>query len=396
MTTSRSSSRMPRNVLNSQDFVIFRRRRPWALWVLTAACLAQSGCQGRKAEAPETHTIEALHAREEEEAAAARALDLVPLVVVDGVAVLTRGDLEARVDALSARYESTPGRSSVSSSWRDDRRRYLLQTAVDEALIRTFLASYPPPPSNDETLATLRTANPNVFGNENIFERYLTSQAVSREDFLRAQSYEIALTRALEGRGLSEPTDEEMVEFYTLQRDQMRARERILLSSITIPLAADAPGDEVKRATQTLVEARRKIIEGTLTFADASNDHNVGSERVRHGDLGWIQRGEDRLLRVSNIEDTLFRTPIGEITEPLRTAAGLQIYWVRDHRAAGIRQLDEVREAILQPLVHRKRRQFRDALLEELRAAAVIEIDLSAVPFETDDDPQAPHDATTR
>lgn len=360
------------------------RRAPWragsgACLLLTAALWA---CTSPETPPPQTVTPDEALEEQATLAAEENAQDLTPIVILDGATILHRGALEDRLDSLSHRFESTSGRSAVSAQWRDERRRYLINTAVDDALLRAFVMEHYTLPTNDETLAHLRASNPNVFGNDEIFDRYLAGRHITRADYLASEAVEIALQEAYRQRGMTEPTDDELQDFFSGQQERMRAKERILLSSITLPIDDPNTERQIARHTQTLRRAREEILASRATFAEVSERIGAGPERARQGNLGWIQRGEDRLLRLARIEDTLFSAPAGTISEPVLTSGGVQIYWVRDRRPAGTRQLDEVREALSQPLMHRKRREFRQALLRELRENALIEINAHEVRWE--------------
>ena len=309
--------------------------------------------------------------------------DLTPIALVDGVCVLTRGQLEAQLNRLADRYEESIGRSRVTPQWRDERRQHIIDSAIHDTLIHRYLSARGPLPTEEETLAQLRALNPNVFGNPDIFERYLASQQQSREEFLHDQAIEMALLDALRSRGLAPPTEEELLAFLRDHEDRMRAGERILLSSITIPYQDPSSDHELQQSLATLRQTRAALLDGTLSFDEASRTFNQSSELSNHEELGWVQRGDDRLLRHTGIEDTLFSAPVGFISEPTTSSQGVHIFIVQNRRPEGTRQLDEVRESLTQPLMHRKRRHAREALLQELRSEALIEINERDVAWET-------------
>lgn len=342
-----------------------------------------SACQPDFEPPPVTVTPDENALLEEQRALEQQRIDSTPIIVLDGATILTRGELESRLDAISLRFENTPGRSAVSSQWRDDRRRVLIERTIDNFLLRRHVESNLSVPSKDETLAHLRTSNPQIYGNDELFERYLTSQHIAREEFLDAQAIDLALLRHFRENGLLELTKEELADFFDGQKERMRAKERILLSSITLLVTNPSSKEEAERLSRKLAEVRDSILTEKTTFEEASLAFGQGPERAQNGDLGWIQRGEDRLLRLADIERTLFSSKVGFISEPVQTLNGIQIYWVRDRRAAGLRQIDEVQDAISQPILHRKRRVLREELLRELRESALIEINEAEIPWET-------------
>lgn len=340
--------------------------------------VVNAGCS-RRENAPQTATPEEL--REGEEASEG-ALDTRPVVLFDGRTILARHELDARLHTLVTRYEETPGQRRSNAAWRDTRRQQLIDRAIHRELLRAFIQTHATLPTSEETLETLRAENPHVFGNDDIFERFLRARDIDRAEYLEQEGFEIALHKILLSRGLSPPSEDEVQTYYRSQRDRLRAGERILVSTITLRLPADAPPSLVESRRAQLEAARRQLEGGHVAFEDVARDIGQGIENEQGGDLGWIQRGSDRMLVVNNVEDQLFALPPNSYAPAVRTLAGVQLFWVRDHRPAGIRPLDEVRESMEQPLYNQRKRALREQLLEELRTNALIEVDRQAAGFE--------------
>ena len=68
----------------------------------------------------------------------------------------------------------------------------------------------------------------------------------------------------------------------------------------------------------------KKQLDGGARFEDLARDNSDGPESVSGGDLGWISRGE----LSKEIEDLIYRTPIGSVSDPTEIA-GEGIYLVK-------------------------------------------------------------------
>jgi parvulin-like peptidyl-prolyl isomerase len=68
----------------------------------------------------------------------------------------------------------------------------------------------------------------------------------------------------------------------------------------------------------------KKQLDAGARFADLARDNSESAESVNGGDLGWISRGE----LGKEVEDLIFRTPVGSVSDPTEVA-GQGIYLVK-------------------------------------------------------------------
>lgn len=337
------------------------------------AFLAASVLFGCKSDPPmrQTDATEASLAPQPPTAAERR--DAQPAVTVDDVVIRTRGDIQRRIEELTSRYIETPGTAPPTPAWRDARRRALVSETVDDYVIANYLAlNAIPIPSQEETRAHLAELHPHIFGEEELFVRYLAARHLSAQDFITREQRELALAHHFEANGQLHISEEELEAYYQTQRERLRARERVLVSTITFPLAADAPAHIAEAQLQSLNTLRASILDEALSFDEAVTAHSQGVPGATSGDLGWVQRGEERAWVAAGVERTIFRLSPGEVSEPLRTLSGLQLFYVRDKRRAGVRTLDEVEESMKRPLRRRRIRELRQELMDQRRLAHAI------------------------
>lgn len=318
------------------------------------------------------------------EAAIVHDPNLDAVVTIDGVPVLTRGALNRQLHAMADRYQETPGSLSITPHWLDERRQRIVKDAIEAHLLDAYIAREALPlPSQEEALASLKAFNPHIFANEDIFQRYLVARNLSREQFLANEQRTLALHAKFEADDALVIAEEDIERYYRSQRDRLRAKERLLLSTITITLPQDAPDALVTHHRNELLALRQQIEDGQHTFEALARARSQGIEASQGGDLGWLERGDDPALIAANIERNLFQSPVGSITEPLRTLAGLQIFWIRARRSAGIRPLDEVYESMRMPLLAQRKRALMRALILQLQMEhSVLEYD-DTIGYET-------------
>lgn len=98
-----------------------------------------------------------------------------------------------------------------------------------------------------------------------------------------------------------------------------------LLSEIYIPIDNPDQEDEV---TRNVEELRARLNTGALPFAAAAQQFSQAASAVEGGDIGWVETGQIDPETLAILE----KTPAGQLSPPIHTAAGYYIYGVRDKR----------------------------------------------------------------
>ncbi len=358
-----------------------RKHRPVVLGLLLLICMASlllaSGCK-KKAPAEEVAPVEGEEGAPTEDDGlsaddAAPAEPGSPVCArVNGEAVITQAELQAALESIVERYERVPGRSETTPSWRNLRRRRIVQNAVHDHLVQTYVNAQNITVTDEQVEEHLRNELGHVFENESLFARYLDSQQKDRDTFMEEKRQQIATRQVLSGRGDLEPTPEQIDTFYQQNRERWREGERARVSTLTIRMR---PGTDDATAA-----AKREELEALVTrvnrgedFAAVAIDASEGPEASRGGDMGWVVRGLRRQLAADGAEDVIFETREGRMTEPVRTSLGWQVFLVHSKRPEGVRELDEVSDIILAPLRRRQEEQLKVGLVNELRTGAEIE-----------------------
>ena len=91
---------------------------------------------------------------------------------------------------------------------------------------------------------------------------------------------------------------------------------------------------------------------------------------VMGGNVGWRHKG----TMEKEFDSVAFSLPIGQFTEPMRTAFGYNILKVEEREPARLLRYEEVRERLRSDLQARRRGELRQAWEASLRKNAKIEI----------------------
>ena len=90
---------------------------------------------------------------------------------------------------------------------------------------------------------------------------------------------------------------------------------------------------------------------------------------------------------VPAFEEVAFSLQPGEVSDPVDTIFGVHILRLEEHQASRLLPLDEVREQLREYVRNEKMEAAVDARIDELRAAADIEV-LIPLPPATEKEPQ--------
>ncbi len=296
-----------------------------------------------------------------------------PAVIVDGEVVLTIEQQEARLAEMVERYESLPSRQETTAAWRDERRERIADTAVEDFVMARHVRRHPPEISDEALQAHLQEALGAVYADEMLYARLLAQRGVTRDEYEASERQVLAEDILLSQRGSFEPTEDEIVAFYERNRDRFQEGERALVRTITVRVRRGSSDQELADAIERIQALHARVTTGGEDFADVATAESETLDRLNGGSMGWLVRGRRPELANNGVEDALFSAPLGQVTEPLRTDLGYQIFVVEDRREQGIRELDEVRATIAAPVRRTARERLRRDLIRELLADADVQ-----------------------
>jgi len=142
---------------------------------------------------------------------------------------------------------------------------------------------------------------------------------------------------------------------------------------ILIRLPESAGADEEAKARETLLEAKRQVEAGELSFGDAARKYSQDGTRNAGGDLGWFVRGDYDPA----FEDVAFSVAKGKLSEPFRTTFGMHLVTVTDSREKKLtapKDAETVKRQILFRLREKQIERLYKQWVKGLRGDAYVEI----------------------
>ncbi len=166
--------------------------------------------------------------------------------------------------------------------------------------------------------------------------------------------------------------DEVRTEYDRLIKETGTVAER-RAAHILIRLAETAGEEEEAKARALLLETKRQIEAGELSFGDAARKVSQDGTRNAGGDLGWFTRGDYDPA----FEEVAFSTDKDKISDPFRTSFGLHIVTTVDTREK-ILSSEVDKESVMREILYRMREKQIERLyktwVKTLRADAFVEI----------------------
>lgn len=141
-------------------------------------------------------------------------------------------------------------------------------------------------------------------------------------------------------RQVSDPTDDDIREYYDANIEKFTQPEQVRLSVILLPVVAWADGATWDAAREKAAGILADIHDGQ-DFADAAREHSADPSAANGGDMGFLHAGvlDGELLNVVTDLDA------GELcAAPVTVLEGVVLVRVEDRRLRQLHTLDEVRD----------------------------------------------------
>ena len=130
------------------------------------------------------------------------------------------------------------------------------------------------------------------------------------------------------------------------------------------------------RARQMLFHTReealkvRQLFRDGGDFATLAQQHSLSPDRENGGNLGYFARG----MLPQEFDDTIFRLPAGQISDPVESPYGYHLFLVERRRKAGIRPYLAVKNEIHELLQQQQEEKIFHQWLETTRESTLITI----------------------
>ncbi|HEY3838237.1 MAG TPA: peptidylprolyl isomerase, partial [Bryobacteraceae bacterium] len=169
------------------------------------------------------------------------------------------------------------------------------------------------------------------------------------------------------GAHINIPKDE-LQDYYEKHKGEFVRQEQVFLSEILVGVgdgsaAAVAAGE--KKAKDLAARARKGE-----KFGDLARTYSDAETAKTEGELGAFKKGE----LTKDIEDVVFATPKGAVTDPIRIAAGFEIFRVEERYGAGQASFEQARDEIMERMYGARLEPELRKYLTRLREDAFIQI----------------------
>lgn len=239
-------------------------------------------------------------------------------------------------------------------------RQQLLEQLINQRLIQEFLKTQKievPSKQLDESVVKVENFIRKKGDNP---QQVLTKMGFTPEK-LRAA---IALPLAWNLYARQEISPEKMQAYFNAHREELDGT-RVEASQILLKLSSDASPTEIDQAKQKLLDLRKQIQSGKLTFAEAAAQHSQAPSKTEGGKLVTsAYRGKMPLVFTRQV----FPLKEGEISEPFQSPFGMHLITL-NKKHPGQFSLEDVRGELFQTLS----RELYDQTLQKLRSTAKIE-----------------------
>ena len=164
--------------------------------------------------------------------------------------------------------------------------------------------------------------------------------------------------------------DAEVEEFYKENEDRLTLPEQVRVRHILLtwkPMGTQDDRAAIREQMQPILERARAGEDFATLAREFSED---SATKGMGGDTGLFHRG----TMVPAFEAVAFSLEPGEISDPVNTVFGVHIIKLEERQEPRLLPLEEVREMLRDHLREEKMEAAVDAKLDELRAAADIEV----------------------
>ncbi len=198
--------------------------------------------------------------------------------------------------------------------------------------------------------------------------RYLTDHRLSPQSYrdqLRAQiSWIKVVGRELRPRIV---VTQEQVDLAMKRNANATADTELMLSEIMLPVYDRSQEASVLNDAQGLVQSLRSGAD----FAGLARQVSAAASAENGGDLGWVREA----AIIPDLRAQIGALKVGEISDPLVSAAGVHIFQLRDRRSAaapGVADRERVKQTLEQEQLERQASRY----LRDLRRDAFIDVRL--------------------
>jgi peptidyl-prolyl cis-trans isomerase C len=202
----------------------------------------------------------------------------------------------------------------------------------------------------------------------------LSMGGVSLDDFKERLNKELRVRAMVDQELVKAPpaTEEEAATFYKEQQAALETPDMVTARHILV-MSDEHDDEKTKAAQRAKIDGIRGQLVGGADFETLAKEHSECPSGKEGGSLGSFGRGQ----MVKPFEDAAFSQAVNEIGPVVETPFGYHLVQVTGKQGGTIRPYAECKQVILDHLNKINRHRVFMALIEALKAKAVIRLDPS-------------------
>ncbi|MCD6288649.1 MAG: peptidylprolyl isomerase [Candidatus Hydrogenedentes bacterium] len=153
-------------------------------------------------------------------------------------------------------------------------------------------------------------------------------------------------------------SDEDARRFFEKHKSSYITKEEVDLRQILVRVKS---ADDINIAKQKIERIRDDIVNGS-DFAELARKYSDDPSAEKGGKIGTFQIG----TLAKSFEKVAFSTPVGEVSQPVRTRFGFHLIKVDDHRMPRQQTFDEVHGQVISDMTRFATDRALDRLAEKL------------------------------
>ncbi len=159
------------------------------------------------------------------------------------------------------------------------------------------------------------------------------------------------------------PSEDEIKQFYESNKAQLVAPVQFQLAQIFLPAAEGTDKAKAEEAKKKIGELSAKLGKSGADFAKLAKENSAHKESAeKGGELGWVS--EEQM--VPEIRRAVTGMDKGEVSPPVKSAAGWHLIKLLDKKPAAARPLADIRANLIVAMRNRKSQDMERAYLEAL------------------------------
>jgi peptidylprolyl isomerase len=159
------------------------------------------------------------------------------------------------------------------------------------------------------------------------------------------------------------PSEEEIKQFYEGNKAQLLAPAQYQLAQIFLPAAEGTDKAKAEEAKKKIGELSAKMGKSGADFAKLAKENSAHKESAeKGGELGWVS--EEQM--VPEIRRAVAGMSKGDVSPPIKSAAGWHLIKLLDKKPAATRPLADIRSQLVVAMRNRKAQDMERAYLEAL------------------------------